>query len=156
MNIDWPTYTSLCDMDITSPPETDPTTVSNSPDSDTLAQRRGTLSSIYTSTASSSSPEFTTDTVITPESDEDQPSTALSLKVEELEEQALADIDEAKPSTADQPSQPGPRKRGRPRKHPIVDQKKASHARSKTGCGTCSKFCTRKVLEFYAEQLCPK
>lgn len=35
---------------------------------------------------------------------------------------------------------PPPRKRGRPRKHPIVDAsdfKRTSHARSKTGCGTC-------------------
>ncbi len=123
--------------------DTEPTTQSNSPDSD-LFGRRGTLSSIYTSTTSSS-PEFTADTAITPDtwSDGEQPSSSVTFKVEELDEQALDDIDEAKPSIADV-TLPVPRKRGRPRKHPIVDQKKSAHARSKTGCGTCSKsgLCT--------------
>jgi hypothetical protein len=125
-------------MESTSPSEDDPSTQVTSPDSEALAQRRNTLSSIYTSTNSSSSPEFTTDTVITPESDEDQPTSSVNFKVEEVEEQALEDIDEVKPSASDQIGPPAPRKRGRPRKHPIVDQKKVSHARSKTGCGTCS------------------
>ncbi|KAK5169127.1 uncharacterized protein LTR77_006436 [Saxophila tyrrhenica] len=117
--------------------ESSTTQTSNSPESDLLAQRRGTLSSIYTS-GTSSSPEFGTDVVITPESDEEQRTSSVHvpLKIEELDERALGDIDEVKPPIADV-TLPGPRKRGRPRKHPIVDQKKAAHARSKTGCGTC-------------------
>lgn len=124
-------------MDLTTGMDTEPTTQSNSPDSDLLV-RRGTLSSIYTSTTSSS-PDFTADTAITPEiwSDGEQPTSSVALKVEELDEQALDDIDEVKPSIAGV-TLPVPRKRGRPRKHPIVDQKKSAHARSKTGCGTCS------------------
>ncbi len=126
--------------------EDDSTTQSTSPDSDALAQRRGTLSSIYSSTASSSSPDQTTDTVITPESDYYQHSSATGLKIEEIEDNSLADIDEAKPLTTDQIVQAGPRG-GRPRKYPITEQKKkSSHARSKTGCGTCSK-CASSLLE---------
>src|ERR1700761_5012274 len=113
-----------------------PITESNSPDSESITRRRSTFSSIYESTASSSSPELTTDTVITPESDEEASSSVVP-KVEELEEEALEDIEEAKPALAEQSTLPTPRKRGRPRKHPIVEQKKSTHARSKTGCGTC-------------------
>ena len=109
--------------------DTEASAQTDSPDPDLLAQRRGTLSSIYTSTTSSS-PEFTADTAITPQSDDEGP-----VKTEESGERALADIDEVKPSV----DLPIPRKRGRPRKHPIVDQKKSAHARSKTGCGTCSR-----------------
>ena len=124
-------------MASTSPTETDSTNQGNSPESDFGAKRRGTLASIYASTASSSSPEFAAEVAITPESDEDQPSTS-TLKVEEEDDRALDDIEEAKPNTIDGEGLPAPRKRGRPRKHPIVDQKKSAHARSKTGCGTCS------------------
>ncbi|KAK3681177.1 hypothetical protein LTR37_020959 [Vermiconidia calcicola] len=121
-----------------SAPAHEPYTVteSNSPDSEPFARRRSTFSSIYTSTASSSSPEFTVDAVITPESDDDATSEVVP-KIEELEEQSLEDFEEAKSNLADQSTLPTPRKRGRPRKHPLVDQKKAAHARSKTGCGTC-------------------
>ncbi|KAI5363927.1 Putative zn(2)-C6 fungal-type DNA-binding domain, fungal transcription factor [Septoria linicola] len=57
-------------------------------------------------------------------------------KLEEFEDGAgtlskLDQLEDAKISTT------LPRKRGRPRKHPIVEQKKSAHARSKTGCGTC-------------------
>lgn len=124
-------------MASTSPQDTEFASQENSPDSDSQEKRRGTLSSIYASTASSSSPEFTTDTAITPESDDDQPSSS-TLKVEECLETPLDEIDEAKPVAIDGEALPAPRKRGRPRKHPVVDQKKSTHARSKTGCGTCS------------------
>src|ERR1700753_1504641 len=107
-----------------------PITESNSPDSESITRRRSTFSSIYESTASSSSPELTTDTVITPESDEDG-SSAVVPKGEELEEQGRDDIEETKPGLAEQSTLPTPRKRGRPRKHPIVEQKKSTHARSK-------------------------
>lgn len=64
-------------------------------------------------------------------------------KTEELDDNVLdvCDLREAKPVFAERPTSPSaPRKRGRPRKHPIkspVVSKKTSHARSKTGCGTC-------------------
>lgn len=105
-----------------------------SPSLESLSRRPSTVSTAYTSTASSSSPEFTTDSVITPESDEDESSTVVP-KVEEIDESALDEIEESKSGVADQVALP--RKRGRPRKHPIAEQKKAAHARSKTGCGTC-------------------
>lgn len=113
----------------------------SSPDSPSEGRRRSTFSSSqYSSATSSSSPEFTTDAVITPDSEEEAgPDVAPSVvpKIEELDGDALDDIDEAKPITADNVILPTPRKRGRPRKHPLVEQKKANHARSKTGCGTC-------------------
>ena len=123
-------------MDPASPSEPYPALSSSTPESASLERRRSTISTTYTSTASSSSPELTTDTVITPESDEDG-SPSVVPKVEELDESPLSEIAEAKPVVADQVTLPGPRKRGRPRKNPIVEQKKIAHARSKTGCGTC-------------------
>lgn len=128
--------TSLFTMAPASPPETEYTTQENSPDPDLLLQRRGTLGSIYASTTSSSSPEFGEDVVRTPESDDDRSSSS-AVKNEDFGETPLGDITEAKSGTVDG-AIPTPRKRGRPRKHPVVDQKKAAHARSKTGCGTCS------------------
>ncbi|EMC95626.1 hypothetical protein BAUCODRAFT_70890 [Baudoinia panamericana UAMH 10762] len=102
-----------------------------------LARRRSTFSSSAYSTTSDSSPDLTTDSVITPESDEDAPTPIVRPKVEELEEDALDDLEDAKPSILPNVTLPTPRKRGRPRKHPVIEQKKTSHARSKTGCGTC-------------------
>lgn len=64
-------------------------------------------------------------------------------KIEELDDDLpnVYDLDEAKPVVIELPvSPPAPRKRGRPRKYPkgsSVQPKKTSHARSKTGCGTC-------------------
>lgn len=72
------------------------------------------------------------DSVITPDSEDDQ-STDVVPKIEEVDEASLDGVEEAKPTIA----LPTPRKRGRPRKHPLIEQKKASHSRSKTGCGTC-------------------
>lgn len=111
----------------------------NEPDASALARRRSTFSSSNYSTASSSSPEATTDTAITPDS-EDDVATEIIPKEEDADEQALENRGDAKPiaaGDADAAAQPTPRKRGRPRKHPIVEPKKTSHARSKTGCGTC-------------------
>lgn len=104
-----------------------------------LARRRSTFSSSAYSTTSSSSPEFTTtDSVITPDSEDDDASPDVVPKIEELEDSPMDGVEDAKLAvTADQITLPTPRRRGRPRKHPIVEQKKASHARSKTGCGTC-------------------
>jgi len=110
----------------------------DSPDSAPLVRRRSTYSSSYQSTASSSSPDFTNDAVITPDSDDDA-LPAVVPKIEELDENTLDQIEESKPIIAGEITLPAPRKRGRPRKHPLVDQKKPSHARSKTGCGTCRK-----------------
>ncbi|TKA61727.1 hypothetical protein B0A55_12206, partial [Friedmanniomyces simplex] len=102
-----------------------------------LARRRSTFSSSAYSTTSSSSPEVTTDTVITPDSEDDATSSVVP-KIEELDDGAIDDVDDAKPALSpDQIALPTSRKRGRPRKHPVVDQKKLSHIRSKTGCGTC-------------------
>lgn len=109
----------------------------SSPDSASLARRRSTFSTSYASTTSSSSPELTTDTVITPESDDEPPSSSIVPKIEELDESPLDEIEESKTIVNGQITLPTPRKRGRPRKHPLVEQKKSSHARSKTGCGTC-------------------
>lgn len=126
------------------------------PDSATFERRPSTVSCSYDSTPSSSnsSPEVTTDTteatVITPDSEDSNADIGTSPdgtspgsvvpKLEDLEaESALHKLEDAKPTiTNDQVVlPPAPRKRGRPRKYPIVEQKKASHARSKTGCGTC-------------------
>ena len=108
----------------------------HSPDPAAFARRRSTISSSAYSTTSSSSPEFTTDAVITPDSEEEGPS--VIPKIEELDEEPIDDLEDAKPPLLpDGDILPIPRKRGRPRKHPIPDHKKASHVRSKTGCATC-------------------
>lgn len=114
------------------------------------------------STTSSSSPDLTTptSTVSTAlthlDSDNDDDSSSNSVhssrrrrhqvvpKIEEPDEDKynnaqLHALQDAK-SPVGVVSLPPPRKRGRPRKHPIVDAsefKRTSHARSKTGCGTC-------------------
>ncbi|KAK3672151.1 hypothetical protein LTR78_007904 [Recurvomyces mirabilis] len=107
------------------------------PDPAALIRRRSTLSSSTYSTASSSSPDATNDVVITPDS-EDDAETPVVPKIEERDEDGPDEVQDAKPSTVvDANGVPVPRKRGRPRKHPLVEQKKASHIRSKTGCGTC-------------------
>ncbi|KAF2213610.1 hypothetical protein CERZMDRAFT_111256 [Cercospora zeae-maydis SCOH1-5] len=67
----------------------------------------------------------------------DSPCTVVP-KVEELDDAGsslnkVQDVVEAKLY----PTEEGPRKRGRPRKHPVVEQKKSTHIRSKTGCKTC-------------------
>ncbi|KAI6789186.1 hypothetical protein KC367_g1348 [Hortaea werneckii] len=105
------------------------------PDPAENLRRRSTYSTSTYSTTSSSSPEFTNDTVdsvITPDSDDDQPMEIVP-KIEEVEEASIDGLEESKPTVI----LPTPRKRGRPRKHPLQEQKKASHSRSKTGCGTC-------------------
>lgn len=127
-------------MDPVPPHEPYTSTDPNSPESSSLARRRSTISSTYTSTTSSSSPELTTDTVITPESDDEDASPPVVPKLEELDEDALDEIDEAKPVVTSEIALPGPRKRGRPRKNPIIEQKRTAHARSKTGCGTCVSY----------------
>lgn len=64
-------------------------------------------------------------------------------KLEELDDDVphVYDLDEAKPVLVELPaSLSAPRKRGRPRKYSQPSStipKKPSHARSKTGCGTC-------------------
>lgn len=108
-------------MEYTTPPE------------NALVQRRGTFSSSQYSSTSSSSPEVNTD-VVTPDSEDDD-RMDLVPKVEELDNDALEEIEDAKPRLGGEAVvELLPRKRGRPRKHPIVEQKKLSHARSKTGC----------------------
>ncbi|KAK4545124.1 hypothetical protein LTR36_003675 [Oleoguttula mirabilis] len=109
----------------------------NMPDPAALARRPSTFSTSTYSTTSSSSPEFTADSVITPDSEEDVAPSVVP-KTEQLDDSPLEEFEDAKDAvTAGPIAPPAPRKRGRPRKHPIVEQKKASHARSKTGCGTC-------------------
>lgn len=106
-------------------------------DAQALTRRRSTISSSqYSSTNSSSSPEFMNDSAITPDSEEDAP---VAPKIEQLDEQSISKLEDAKPplKREDALVPAPPRKRGRPRKHPVVEQKKTSHARSKTGCGTC-------------------
>lgn len=73
---------------------------------------------------------------ITPDSEEDdEDAMDIVPKIEELDDNAIDGLDEAKPVVDGEPTEGNvPRKRGRPRKHPIVEHKKASHARSKTGC----------------------
>ncbi|KAF2772624.1 hypothetical protein EJ03DRAFT_266441 [Teratosphaeria nubilosa] len=101
---------------------------------------RSTTSSSAHSSASpttTSSPEQGSDSVITPGSEDDD-GPHLEPKIEEADEDNLDYLFDSKAiSISDPSSSPAPRKRGRPRKHPIVEQKKVSHARSKTGCGTC-------------------
>ncbi|EME42462.1 hypothetical protein DOTSEDRAFT_54819 [Dothistroma septosporum NZE10] len=128
------------------------------PDSATFERGPSITSCSFDSTTASSqsSPEVTIDateaTVITPDSNSSNADTGTSPestssgsvvpKLEDLDvETALHKLQDAKPivSNNEIALPPAPRKRGRPRKHPIVEQKKASHARSKTGCGTCRK-----------------
>ncbi|KAK0255236.1 hypothetical protein LTR29_017030 [Friedmanniomyces endolithicus] len=100
-----------------------------------LARRRSTLSSSTYSTTSGSSPDLAT--VITPDSEDDATPSVVP-KIEELDEGATAGLEDAKSVLPlDHLASPASRKRGRPRKHPSLDQKKSSHVRSKTGCGTC-------------------
>ncbi|CAK4035029.1 hypothetical protein BAUCODRAFT_70890 [Lecanosticta acicola] len=133
-----------------------------SPTSPTLLRCSPSLSAFTNYSPFDSSPEVnhdSADAVVTPDSEHESPPErdspvcgSVVPKIEELDDdddddhnalEALA-ID-AKPALGDDQAQaqplpaPPPRKRGRPRKHPIVEQKKstASHARSKTGCGTC-------------------
>ena len=101
-------------------------------------RRQSTISTADVSTASSSSPELTTDTVITPDSDVDDASSSVVPKVEEIDEHPLDEIEETKSIATYEVTLPAPRKRGRPRKHPVVEEKRIGHARSKTGCGTCT------------------
>lgn len=103
--------------------------------------------SSYSSTTSSS-PELSSPgcsphqgrlTVATPRSVSSHHSPPVVPKVEELDEHVspLAKVPEVAEDTKADAVAPGPRKRGRPRKHPLVEQKRSAHARSKTGCGTC-------------------
>lgn len=114
----------------------EPTSASLDNDVAPQLRRRSTVSSSqYSSTASSSSPEFHNDSVITPDSDED--GNQIVPKIEELDENSLEGIEDVKPTIDGEVVLAAPRKRGRPRKHPLVEQKKSAHARSKTGCATC-------------------
>ncbi|KXT04110.1 hypothetical protein AC578_4961 [Pseudocercospora eumusae] len=105
-------------------------------------RRQSTATCSSFSTTSSSSPELTNDTtgesVATPDSDDDGETSLITVrpKIEELEDSfsTLDVLNDTKPAIV---TLPQVKKRGRPRKHPIVEQKKTSHARSKTGCGTC-------------------
>ncbi|EMF12574.1 uncharacterized protein SEPMUDRAFT_149208 [Sphaerulina musiva SO2202] len=115
-------------------------------------ERRQSISSYshyssYSSTTSSS-PELSSPgcsphqgrlTAATPRSVSCHHSPPVVPKVEELDEHVspLAKVPEAAEDTKANAVAPGPRKRGRPRKHPLVEQKRSAHARSKTGCGTC-------------------
>ncbi|KAF2174157.1 hypothetical protein M409DRAFT_49024 [Zasmidium cellare ATCC 36951] len=111
------------------------------------------------STTSSSSPDLTTPTTTVStaltnhDSDDDDNSSSADSsrqfrivpKIEELDDEKyingqLHAVRDAKSPVGIVSSPPPRKKRGRPRKHPIVDaseSKKTSHARSKTGCGTC-------------------
>lgn len=98
-------------------------------------------SSQWSSTASSSSPEHA-DSVITPDSDDSNDSSDITIgpKIEELDDNGvngLNSIEEAKVLTTNDAGVPPARKRGRPRKHPISEIRKTAHTRSKTGCATC-------------------
>ena len=123
---------TLLDMDPSSPAESNFT-------------ERGTTSYItssqWSSTASSSSPEHA-DSVITPESDDSNDSSDITIgpKIEEPDDNGvhgLNNIEEAKVLTTNDASVPPARKRGRPRKHPVSEIRKTAHTRSKTGCATC-------------------
>lgn len=104
--------------------------------------------SSYSSNSNSSpelsSPIYSThgkDYFPTPRSTSSHGSPPVLPKVEEVDERVnplsklpeLPEAEDAKPIV----TLTGPRKRGRPRKHPVVEQKRSAHARSKTGCGTC-------------------
>lgn len=130
------------------------------PASATLLDCSRSLSAFTHYSTSDSSPDLydtaAADAVITPDTDDDNDSSprerdtparsSFVLKIEELEDNGNAVLDglpiDAKPPPANDEQErdaqpPPPRKRGRPRKHPIVEQKKTAHARSKTGCATC-------------------
>ncbi|KAK5684246.1 hypothetical protein LTS10_004110 [Elasticomyces elasticus] len=105
-------------------------------DSAGLARRQSTLSSSAYSTSSSSSPGLTTDAAITPDSENDTDSTLVP-KIEELDDVSLDEIEDTKTAVSSSDiSLPIPNRRGRPRKGTLAEQKKTSHSRSKTGCGT--------------------
>ncbi|KAM3413902.1 hypothetical protein BST61_g10575 [Cercospora zeina] len=76
--------------------------------------------------------------IFTPQSLNDSPCPIVP-KLEELDDGGnslmgkVQDVVEAKLYHTEE----GPRKRGRPRKWPVVEQKKSTHVRSKTGCKTC-------------------
>ena len=105
--------------------------------------------SSYSSSNSNSSPELSSPiysihgkaSLATPRSDSSHDSPRVIPKVEELDEHAttLSKLPELPEAEDEKPTVEvsGPRKRGRPRKHPVVEQKRSAHARSKTGCGTC-------------------
>jgi hypothetical protein len=123
---------TLLDMDPSSPTESDFT-------------ERGTTSYVassqWSSTGSSSSPEHA-DSVITPDSDDSNDSSDITIgpKIEEVDDNeigGLNGIEDAKLVTTNDSSIPPARKRGRPRKHPISESRKTAHTRSKTGCATC-------------------
>ncbi|KAK5725608.1 hypothetical protein LTR15_003798 [Elasticomyces elasticus] len=106
-------------------------------DSAALARRQSTLSSSAYSTSSSSSPGLTTDAAITPDSENDTDSTLVP-KIEELDDVSLDEVEDTKTAVSSgDVSLPAPNRRGRPRKGTLAEQKKTSHSRSKTGCGTC-------------------
>jgi hypothetical protein len=88
------------------------------------------------STSSSSSEHFTPDTDEQTDVDTyNTPHTDIlaAPKIEELDINSPDDLKDIEPL----PSVAAPRKRGRPRKPPFIGPQKPSHARSKTGCGTC-------------------
>lgn len=104
----------------------------------------------HSPTTSTSSPELTAGSTVAHSDDEDSHSDTYTSpagsftrpKIEELDDDMIDvyDVEDAKDQLS--PVSPAPRKRGRPRKYPKNDSlqpKKASHARSKTGCGTCRK-----------------
>ena len=104
--------------------------------SESLATRQSSVSSASTLTTSGQSPEDTVETAITPISVDDT-TFGRAPKVEERDECVLDDIEDVKSDFLEELVLPPPRRRGRPRKHPVVEQKKVAHPRSKTGCGTC-------------------
>ncbi|KAK3630673.1 hypothetical protein LTR56_017353 [Elasticomyces elasticus] len=106
-------------------------------DSAALARRQSTLSSSAYSTSSGSSPGLITDAAITPDSENDTDSTLVP-KIEELDDVPLDEVEDTKTAiSSSDVSLPTPNRRGRPRKGTLAEQKKTSHSRSKTGCGTC-------------------
>jgi hypothetical protein len=99
------------------------------------------VSSEWSSTGSSSSPEHA-DSVITPNSDDsnDSPDATIGPKIEELDDDGIGEfigIEDAKLPSSNDADLVRARKRGRPRKHPVSESRKTAHTRSKTGCATC-------------------
>jgi len=116
----------------------------DSPDLSRPIRRLSTFSNSPYSTTSSSSLDRRTDTVATPDDDSDDAKARSDVvpKIKELGETTLDGLEDTctkSVATPDLITLPTRRKRGRPRKHPVVEEKKSAHARSKTGCGTCRK-----------------
>jgi hypothetical protein len=90
---------------------------------------RGSTTSSSPDDTSSDSPEWNDDKVEVFTQEMDIP------KVEEIEENILS----IKPAEVGDSAAPAavPRKRGRPRKHPLPTGAKVTKGRSKTGCITC-------------------